>query len=269
MKSTLPPSADVKPLVYKHGAVNGGRRAVPEETPVSLTYDGSAYAVMMATPADLTDFAIGFAFAEEIIESLSDIDTLEVIEVEGGIEARIWLKPTQSQRHFGRRRRIFGPTGCGLCGQDSIAEAIKDLPEVKSDLVISPGELAAGMAALSGAQELNGITRAVHAAGLWSRDKELIAREDVGRHNALDKAIGAAVSAGREPRSSAIFMTSRVSVELIQKAARFGAPILAAISAPTALAIRTAEKAGITIAAILRADGFEVFTHPHRISEGH
>uniref|UniRef100_UPI000B4A7F1C formate dehydrogenase accessory sulfurtransferase FdhD n=1 Tax=Rhodomicrobium vannielii TaxID=1069 RepID=UPI000B4A7F1C len=260
------PAKDVKRLAWRGGAFLRGERSIPEEMPVALTYDGSSYAVMMATPTDLEDFAIGFSLFEAVIDSPADIDTLEIIDVDDGIEARIWLKPEFSKRHIGRRRAILGPTGCGLCGVESIAEAMKPVSHIDSGLTIGPAELTEAMGRLQALQALNARTRAVHASAFWQPGGELIVREDVGRHNALDKVLGAAARGGIDGRDGVVLMTSRVSVELVQKTARLGAPIIAAVSAPTALAVRLAEAAGITLVAVLRGDEFEVFTRPERIA---
>jgi FdhD protein len=249
------------------GAYAQGARSIPEETPVALTYDGSSHAVMMATPADLEDFAIGFSLFEGIINMPGDLETLEIVEVEDGIEARMWLKPATSQRHIGRRRAILGPTGCGLCGVESIAEAMKPLRRIESTVGFEPGRLIEAMGRMKRAQSLNERTRAVHAAAYWDGAGGLIVREDVGRHNALDKIIGAAARGGIDCAHGAVLMTSRVSIELVQKTARLGAPMIAAVSAPTSLAVRLAEAAGITLVAVLRDDGFEIFTHPERIRQ--
>jgi FdhD protein len=178
----------------------------------------------------------------------------------------MWLKPEVSRRQRARRRSVLGPTGCGLCGTESIAQALKPVRTVASAFKVRPGELVAGMAALQSQQALNARTRAVHAAGLYA-DGSIIVREDVGRHNALDKVVGAAMRADIAAGNGVVLLTSRVSVELVQKTAKLGAPIIAAISAPTALAVRVAESAGITLAAILRGNDFEVFTYPERIVE--
>ena len=262
-----PPAIEVSRLTWSGGTLSAGHRTIPEEIPVALTYDATAYAVMMATPLDLADFALGFSLSEGVVDHASEIESLEIVEVEGGIEARMWLKPAASARNRGRRRAILGPTGCGLCGVDSIAQALKPLPEVGSKaLRISGAAVVKAMAALQKRQVLNAQARAVHAAGLWLGQDDLLVREDVGRHNALDKIIGAATSAATSASDGVVLLTSRVSVELVQKTARLGAPVIAAISAPTALAVRVAEAAGITLAAVLRGDDFEIFTRPERIT---
>ncbi len=264
-----PAAKEVSRLKWASGTLSAGCRAIPEEVPVALTYDGTAYAVMMATPLDLADFALGFSLSEGVVDHTSEIESLEIIEVDGGIEARMWLKPAASARNRGRRRAILGPTGCGLCGVDSIAEALKPLPELGGNALHVPGaDLINAMAALQKRQVLNAEARAVHAAGLWLGQDDLLVREDVGRHNALDKIIGAAAASATLASDGVVLLTSRVSVELVQKTARLGAPIIAAISAPTALAVKVADEAGITLAAVLRGQDFEIFTRPERIIGG-
>ncbi len=260
------PSVGVAQLTWRRGSFSPGVRSIPEEVPVALTYDGSTHAVMMASPSDLADFAVGFSISEDVISAPADLQSLEIIEMEGGFEARMWLNPEISKRHLRRRRTILGPTGCGLCGVESIEEALKSLPLVESPFVVTADELTVAMSRLQLLQKLHVETRAVHAAALYRRDTAMIVREDVGRHNALDKLIGA-VAPSLPVADGAVLLTSRVSVELVQKTARLGAPIIAAISAPTALAVRTAEQAGITLAAVVRDDSFEIFTRPERIAE--
>ncbi len=241
-------------------------RKVAEELPVALTYNRATHAVMLATPADLEDFAIGFSLAEGIIQRPGDIEALEVVSLPTGIELRMDLADQRLHALTQRQRRIAGPSGCGLCGMDSLAEAIRPVPSVTAGLTLSPASIAAALDTLWPAQMLNRATRAVHAAAFWTPSQGLVAlREDIGRHNALDKLAGAMARQGISAATGVLLLSSRVSVEMAQKAAILGAPIIVAVSAPTALAIRVADQAGITLIGIARQDGFEVFTHPDRI----
>jgi FdhD protein len=249
---------------WRTGVADQAERTVAQEAPVAIVHDGSTTAVLMATPADLEDLATGFTLTEGIADDVAQITSVEVVEGELGIEARVWLAHDAGARLTARRRHIAGPTGCGLCGVDSLAEALRPPRRVEARLAVTAQDLLSGMAAAAEGQALGAATRAVHAAAFWRSGEIVALREDVGRHNALDKLIGALVRAAT-PTDGVILLTSRVSVEMIQKAAAFGAPIVCAVSAPTALAIETAEAAGVTLAAICRADGFEVFTHPERI----
>jgi FdhD protein len=247
---------------WRNARLTAATRALPEEVAVALTYDRVSFAVMMATPQDLADFARGFSLSEGIIERPEDIMALDIVEVEAGIECRMSLTKARREKLETRRRKIAGPAGCGLCGIDSLNEAIRPAKPVNSNFQISGEEILKAFTQLSRAQTLNHETRAVHAAAFLSAGN-LIVREDIGRHNALDKVIGAAIT--QNAATGAILLTSRVSIELVQKTATFGAPVLAAISVPTARALREADAAGITLIAIARDDGFEIFTHPERI----
>ena len=243
-----------------------GDRAIPEETAVAFTFNTASYAVMMATPQDLEDFAVGFSLTEGVISSRDAIDSVEIIEGDVGIELRIWLKAPHAAEFQGRRRKMAGPTGCGLCGIESLVEAMRLPPKVQKGLVITPDQIMTAIDSLFPLQVLNQETRAVHAAGFWDPARGLVAvREDVGRHNALDKLAGALARERATAQQGIIVLTSRVSVEMVQKSAAIGAPMIVAVSAPTALAVRMAEAADMTLVAIARKDGFEVFTHPHRV----
>lgn len=252
--------------VWRDGAFSGGARLIPEETALALTYNGGTYAVMMGTPEDLDDFAVGFSLSEGIVQSADEIETLDIVELADGIELRMWLKPENAARIADRRRQIAGPTGCGLCGIDSIAEAVRPAAVVQAGRAFAPREIMSAMAAVAPLQEINHQTRAVHAAAFWTAARGIVAlREDVGRHNALDKLAGALARDKIVAGEGMVLLTSRVSVEMVQKTAAIGAPLMVAVSAPTALAVRMAETAGITLAAIARSDGFEIFTHPERV----
>ncbi len=248
------------------GATEGGERPVAEETAVAFSYNRLSHAVMMATPADLEDFALGFSLSERIVGDAGGIEDLAVVASPHGVELRMWVGADSMAQLETRRRLLAGPTGCGLCGLESLEQALRAPPRVPPGRPVPAAEIAAALAAMEEAQVLNRATRAVHAAGLWRVGQGLVAvREDVGRHNALDKLAGAAARAAIDPAACMAVMTSRISVELVQKAARMGVPVLAAVSAPTALALRVAEQAGLTVVGVARRDGFEVFTHPNRI----
>jgi FdhD protein len=252
---------------WRDGRFERGTRAVAEETAVALTYNGGSYAVMMATPHDLTDFAIGFSLSEGIVRTPRDILSLDVVDLGNGIELRMWLAPDRAELVNERRRLIAGPTGCGLCGIDSIAEAVRPAAIVPRGRSFTPREVMTALRGLPALQEINTRTRAVHAAAFWTPADGIIAlREDVGRHNALDKLAGALARHDINASDGMVVLTSRVSVEMVQKTATIGVPVMVAVSAPTALAIHTAEAAGITLLAVARSDGFEIFTHRERIA---
>jgi len=263
---TPPPwSVTATPLVWR-GQWHQGARALPEETAIALSYNRVTHAVMMATPADLHDFAVGFSLAECIVTDVADIEEFAVVAVEGGIELRMWIAPRLMAALETRRRRLAGATGCGMCGLESLAEAMRPVPSAPPGSTFTPHQIMQAAASLAPAQTLGRLTRAVHAAGFWHPTQGLVAaREDVGRHNALDKLHGALALTGVPAADGILVLTSRVSIELIQKAARLGAAILVAVSAPTALAVRVAEQAGITLVGVARQDGFEVFCGAARI----
>jgi FdhD protein len=256
---------DKSRLVWRGGRLIASSRTVAEEQPVALTYNGSSYAVMMASPADLIDFGIGFSLSEGIIEDGSDIGSIEAVELELGCEVRIWLKGTRADRLAKRRRALVGVVGCGLCGIESLEQACPLPSRVTSERRFRPIELLRAMRDMRPLQRHNAATRAMHAAAFWDGDCIRLIREDVGRHNALDKLAGAIAREGFEASGGAVLLTSRVSIEMVQKTARIGAPVLVAVSAPTSLAIDTAERAGITLIAVARDDGYEIFSHADRL----
>ena len=232
-----------------------------------MTYGGSSHAVMMATPEDLVDFAYGFSLTEGIIGEVSDIEAVEVVPFDKGIELRIDLVTDRSQALVARRRSMAGPVGCGLCGLESIEAAVRDLPRLDpGGLFLTDADVNEAVSALSKSQPLFAATRAVHGAGFYARGRVTV-REDVGRHNALDKLVGALARGGIDAGEGAIVVSSRLSVEMVQKAAIAGSPVPIAISAPTALAVETAEACGITLVATARGDGFSVYTHGDRITQ--
>lgn len=244
-------------------------RTLPEEVPVALVFNGETQAVMMASPQELRDFATGFALGEGIITHPDQIERLEIVTHDAGIEARMELNSAASHTLTQRRRAMTGPVGCGLCGIDSLEQAVRPLPRVTADLRLTRTEVAHAGDALRAHQPLHDQTHAVHAAGFLMPGQGIVlTREDVGRHNALDKLIGALHHAGITPAQGAFVMTSRISVELVQKSALAGCPVLIAVSAPTVLALRSAEAAGITLVAFARRGGFDLYSHPDRIETG-
>jgi FdhD protein len=246
-------------------SVQPGERVLPEEVAVALSFNGTTQAVMMATPADLVDFGYGFALTEGIAGP-EDILSVEIEPLPRGHDVQVWLKPEAEARLAARRRTMSGPVGCGLCGIDSVEQALRDVPVVQpSAFRMTPAQVLAAVAALPGEQRLHDATRAVHGAAFWN-GRVLLAREDVGRHNALDKLVGAMVRTGTPPEG-AVVLTSRVSTDMVQKVAMLGAPMIIAVSAPTAEAVALAETSGITLIALARGDRFEVFSHSDRLTE--
>jgi FdhD protein len=262
----MPPSegaVDVlaRPYRYESGESGAARpQALPVETPINFVYGGVPFAVMVATPDDLEDFALGFSLTEGIIENAGDIRSIEIDRGATGIVLNIALGGESLRAHLSRSRAISGRTGCGLCGIDDLANlpAMRRLP---LRAPIDPASVSRALRALEAAQPLNAATHAVHAAGWFGLDGALVAlREDVGRHNALDKLIGALARAGASPDQGFLVITSRCSFEMVAKAAWFGASTLVSISAPTSLAIERAKECGLTIIGVARADHALLFT---------
>ena len=254
-------------IAWRGGRTTSTSRLVAEESAIALTYNGSTHAVMMGTPADLEDFGVGFSLTEAIIDRASEISSIELVSNELGMEVRMWLDGDRAATLAARRRAISGPVGCGLCGIESLEQARRTPSRVGGRAIaFHARDLLNAMQALSPLQILNQHTRSVHAAAFWRpRTGIALVREDIGRHNALDKLAGAIARDGKSACDGAVLLTSRVSVEMVQKAAMIGAPVVVAVSAPTALAIQTANEAGITLLAVARDDGYGVFTHPRRV----
>lgn len=243
--------------------IEAADRVLPEERAIALSFNGSTQAVMMATPADLEDFAYGFALTEGIATP-DEVESVEAVPGPRGIDLQIWLAPGAEARLAARRRSMIGPVGCGLCGIDSIEQALRDLPAVPaSPFRMTPAQVQEAVTALPAHQPLHDTTRAAHCAAFWVPGGLIAAREDVGRHNALDKLAGHLI---RNPHpEGAVVLTSRVSVDLVQKVAALSAPVLIAVSAPTADAVDLAERLGITLIALARPERFELFTHSDRL----
>ena len=262
-------TTQISRLAHRANGTTAANRMVPEETPVAFSFAGTTHAVMMASPADFEDFALGFSLTEGIIAAPQEIEAIEVEDHGAGIDIQIRLKDQANTRFEARRRRLAGPVGCGLCGIESIEEAMRSVDAVDSNFTLAADDIVRSVKLLSKVQPLHAETGAVHAAGFYIPGKGIVmAREDVGRHNALDKLAGALARAGIDGVSGAVVVTSRVSVEMVQKTAAIGAAFIIAVSAPTALAIRTAEEAGMTLVALVRGDDFDIFTHPSRVVSG-
>lgn len=251
------------------GASTSGSENVIEETPVAIVYNRIPHVVMMATPLDLEDFALGFSITEELIPSRADLLDVRVERYSQGVELNVTVTESCEAVITGRSRRLAGRTGCGICGADSIAAVVRPVHRVPAGGPISPAAIHRAFEVLGDHQVLNQASGAVHAAGWATRDGSiLLAREDVGRHNALDKLVGAVLRAGLDATEGFVVVTSRASFEMVQKATLLGAPLLAAISGPTGLAVRLATEAGLTLVGFARGDRLTVYSGPERITAG-
>ena len=252
--SDISASVSVPTRLYRYDVGAVGPETT-REIPVELVFGGAPYAVMMASPADLEDFAVGFALTEGVISRLSDIRAVDVRFATDSARIEIALTGVRMQAHLARKRVMSGRTGCGLCGVEDLNQLPRALQRTNRSAPPSPRAVGAALRALEAAQPLNARTRAVHAAAWCDAEGALVAvREDVGRHNALDKLIGAALRGGVDPDAGFALITSRCSFEMVGKAAAFGAGALVCVSAPTSLALKTAENVGLHLIAIARAD---------------
>jgi FdhD protein len=239
-------------------------RATPQEVAVGLSFDGRPHTVLMATPADVEDLARGFTLTEAVAKA-EDILGVEVTETDLGILADVKLQPGSLQRKA-RPRTLEGRSSCGLCGVQRLADAVRPLPRLEVATTVSHQAVQRAVDALGDAQALGRLTRATHAAAFADAEGALVVvREDVGRHNALDKLAGAMARDGRDASGGFVVVTSRCSFEMVEKTVRMGCSILVAVSAPTDLAIRRAEASGLTLVALARADGHTVFTYAERL----
>ena len=265
--SPAPPSQrQVRVQRWLDGRTEDTLDRVAEELPIALSYNGVPHVVMLATPADIEDLAVGFSVTEAVVERFDEISSLETVREGDGYEVRIRVAGERMAALLQRKRNLFSRTGCGLCGAETMEQAMRHPALVGKGVSVDVAELHATLAGLQSLQSLNAQTGSVHAAAwvLPGRGIQLL-REDVGRHNALDKVIGALLRAGTDPTRGYIIITSRGSYEMVLKTATVGIALLVAVSAPTALAIRLAEDAGVTLVGFARARQHVVYSHGQRV----
>lgn len=265
---SAPTSAEVPVQRWKNGQLTRTTDFVTEEVPVALVYHGVPHVVMLASPADLEDYAVGFTVSEGLVGSPSEIQSVEVERAAESIEVRIGIAGERFSELLRRRRNLTGRSGCGLCGAETVEEAIRPPVQVAKGPTVTSADLHAALIQLDSMQPVNARTGSIHAAAWVVPGKGIqFVREDVGRHNALDKVIGALVRSGTDVAAGYAVITSRASFEMVQKAAAAGITFLVAVSAPTALAIRMAEQTGLTLVGFARRDQHVVYAHPHRLAE--
>ena len=261
------PPTVARPFTRLSSADDDNQQApIAAEVPVALVYNAKPHVVMMCTPADLEDFAVGFSVSEGVVRNAADVKRTTVVKYARGIEVQIEIPSDAAERLAERGRALAGRTGCGLCGVEVIDEAVREPLPVRSRLTVSRSALFAAGESLGAHQPMNRETNTIHAAAWAKPDGTLVTvREDVGRHNALDKVIGALARGGVDASAGFFLVTSRASYELVQKAAAANVGILAAVSRPTALAILFADDAGIALVGLLRGKSANVYTHRERI----
>jgi len=251
---------------WRRGTVTHEQDLLAEEIPVALVYHGVPHVVMLATPADLEDYAVGFTLSEGLVAHPQEIRGVEVTYAEESAEVRITVAWERFSALLDRRRNLTGRSGCGLCGQETVEAAVREVKSVGAGVRLSAAQLHEAIAQLAQRQPINARTGSVHAAAWVVPGKGIqVVREDVGRHNALDKTIGALVRSGLDPAEGALLLTSRASFEMVQKSAAVGVALVAAFSAPTAFAVRLAERAGLTLVAFAREHQHVVYAHPWRL----
>jgi formate dehydrogenase accessory protein FdhD len=259
-------SAEVAVQRWKQGALTRTTDLVAEEMPVALVYHDVPHVVMLATPADLEDYGVGFTLSEGLVARADEIRGVEVILGEASADVKISVAWERFTQLLQRRRNLAGRTGCGLCGAETAADAIRECQPVPAGVTITTAELHESMTQLASRQPINSRTGSVHAAAWVVPGAGIqVVREDVGRHNALDKTIGALARAKADFGAGYMLITSRASYEMVQKCATVGIALLVALSAPTAFAVRLAERSGLTLVAFARADQHVVYAHPHRV----
>ena len=259
---------------YQQGIVDSWRGSkharhedyVAAEVPVALVYNQVPHVVMLATPLDLEDFALGFSLTEDILQNPDELQSLRVVERVKGIEVRMRIPENRFVRLENKGRNMTGRTGCGLCGSITLEQAVRKPRPVGQGLKLHAAMMMSAFDEMQAQQALNRLTGAVHAAAWWCPDSGIrLIREDIGRHNALDKLIGMLSRTGCRFDRGCLLVTSRASFEMVQKAATVGITVMAAISAPTALAIQLAEECGLTLVGFARKDSHVIYSHPQRI----
>jgi FdhD protein len=261
------PSSQIRAMRLEHGLASSVNETVAEETPVTFVYNGMSHAVMMATPSDLEDFALGFSLTERLIDRVDALTSIGVVRYSLGIELQIETSAEVASETRRRRLSGGGRSGCGICGMKDVEQVLGNLPSVVPGTRFTASAISRAMRELAARQPLNEATGAVHAAGWADADGAVsLVREDIGRHNALDKLVGALARASVDAASGFVVLTSRGSFELVQKAALLGATLVATVSAPTGLAVRMAADAGMTLAGFARDGRVTVYTHPERVS---
>lgn len=266
--SRLEPASHAQRLVkqWRDGICQSLADEVATEVPVAMVYNGISHAVMLATPGSLEQFGLGFSLAEGILSKPQDLYDLEIVHQKDGIELQMQIAQARFAALKQQRRNMAGRTGCGLCGAESLQQVVRHPLPVANNVSISVDALHAAFEVLPSLQQLQGLTGATHAAA-WanSSGQVLHVEEDIGRHNALDKLIGS-IALGKSFDDGFAIVTSRASYEMVQKSATVGIPLLAAISAPTGLAIELADEADITLVGFTRQHSHVVYTHPQRIN---
>ena len=259
-------SDKVNRVIWKAGEAVEGIDWVATETAVALVYNGISHVVMMATPADLEDFALGFSLSEGILQSAKQLLDCEITETDKGIELALTIAAEPFAKLKEKRRNLVGRTGCGLCGAESLEQAISEPAMVTAELSISHDAIQKASSALASEQKLQQQTGAVHGAAYCNEQGDLLSvREDVGRHNALDKLLGALAKKEQNKEQGFVLVTSRASYEMVAKTTSANVALLAAVSAPTSLAIELAEKSGLTLVGFTRTGRHVIYANGQRI----
>ena len=254
-------SVPVRVHRFETGGEPPASRAVPVETPVNVTYGGVPFAVMMATPADLEDFALGFSLTEGVISGRADVRRVWTERADNGLKLHLDLSPACFQRLLARRRALSGRTSCGICGVEDLASLPHSTRSTAAPAQVRTAAVQRALLAIPALQVQNALTRAMHAAAWATWDGEVTClREDAGRHNALDKLIGALLAGDADPGEGFVVVSSRCSFEMVEKAAAFGAGTLVAMSAPTSLGVERAQHHEMTLIGVARPDAMTVFT---------